>query len=116
MERAEVLAKLHALLRVHQLDVAVGVMRAARDGCLSRIAYGGRTHLTFLRCHDNHTIGGSRTIDGRCRRISQDVDTLDILRVDTRNGVTDIVDIVGVVELLRANVHGVLQHKSVEHP
>ena len=65
------------------------------------VAHDGLALVASLRGDDDDTVGGLRTVDGCGSSVFQDIDALDVLRVDTGNGITDTVDIVGVVEFLR---------------
>ena len=112
----EVLAKLHSLLRVHEVDVAVGVARTSHQFQLCGIGDVRRSCLTLLRGDNDDAIGSTRAIESRGGSILQDVHTLDVLGIDARDGIADIVDIVGVVELFGSHVDRVGQLHSVEHP
>ena len=52
VEVHQVLAEAHALLRVHQVDVAVGISRTGGVFELRIVGDAGRSRLTFLCCHD----------------------------------------------------------------
>ncbi len=97
----ELTRELHALLRVHDIDGVVGITRTELVVHREVIAHNGFALIASLRRDDDDTIGSLRTVDSRGSSILQHINALDILWVDTCNGVTDTVDIVGIVEFLR---------------
>ena len=97
---AQVLAELYSLLRVHESDVAVGIARTACQFGLVGVAYGRRTGLTAFCSYDDNAVRCACTIECCGGSILQNVDTLDVLRVDALDGVAYIINVVGVVELV----------------
>ena len=63
VEVHQVLAEAHALLRVHQVDVAVGISRTRRVFELRIVGDARRTGITLLGGHHNHTVGGTRSVE-----------------------------------------------------
>ena len=116
MKVTEVLAKLHTLLRVHQIDVLVGISRTLRIFELGRIPDGRRSLLTLFGCHDYNAVGGSGAIERSGGSILQHVDAVDVLRIDAGDSVTYIIDIIRVIELFVAHIDRILDNKAVEHP
>ena len=97
----ELARELHALLGVHDINGMVCIARTHLIVHGEVVAHDGLALVASLRGDDDDTVGGLRTIDGCGSSVFQDIDALDVLRVDTGNGITDTVDIVGVVEFLR---------------
>ena len=108
--------ELDAFSRVHHIDgtVVVRGTLAKRGGHV--VGDDGASHPSFLRGYHDDTVGGTGTVEGGGCRILQHVDTFDVLRVDAGDGVTDAVDVVGVVQVGCRYVHGVLHHDAVQHP
>ena len=116
VEVHQVLSEAHALLRVHQIDIAVGISRTGGVFELRIVGDAGRSRLTFLCCHDNHTVGSTGSVERSGGGILKYVDPLDVLWVESRDGVTDVVNVVGVVELFVGHIDRIRQGNSVEHP
>ena len=116
VEVHQVLSEAHALLRVHQIDIAVGISRTGGVFELRIVGDAGRSRLTFLCCHDNHTVGRAGSVERSGGGILKHVDPLDVLWVESRDGVTDVVNVVGVVELFVGHIDRIRQGNSVEHP
>ena len=116
VEVHQVLAEAHALLRVHQVDVAVGISRTRRVFELRIVGDARRTGITLLGGHHNHTVGGTRSVERGRRGVLEHVNALNVLRVESRNGITDIVDVVRVIELLVGHIDRIGQGDTVEHP
>ena len=116
VEVHQVLAEAHALLRVHQVDVAVGISRTRRVFELRIVGDARRTGITLLGGHHNHTVGGTRSVERGRRGVFEHVNALNVLRIESRNGITDIVDVVRVIELLVGHIDRIGQGDTVEYP
>ncbi len=91
---------MHTLLRVHESDVAVGIARTACQFGLVGVAYGRWTGLTAFCSYYDNAVRCACTIECCGGSILQNVDTLDVLRVDALDGIAYIINVVGVVELV----------------
>ena len=74
----------HLLLRVHDVEVAVAGLQAV--GIFTGIADLAGTLLTTLGGDDNHTGHSAGTVDRSCRTVLQNLETLDVVGVETGNG------------------------------
>ena len=72
--------------------------------------------MSPLRGDHNHTISRLRTVKSRSRSIFQHVNTFNILRVNTRNRITDTIDIIRIIQLVRGNLNRILNNHPVNHP
>ena len=94
----------------------VGISRTARIFYVSIIADGRLTLMAFLCSYHDYTVRCACAIQCCSGSVFQYVYTFNILWVDTRNSVTYVVDIVGVVQLFRSNVYRVRQRKTIKYP
>ena len=97
----EVLREGDALFGVHEVHPPIGVVRAAAESASGRVRDHGAPHAPLLRRDDDDAIRRARAIEGCGGGIFQHVKTIDILRVESRDGVADAVYIVRVVEHIR---------------
>ena len=104
----------HLLLRV--TDVVLGIAGLQAVGELTRIVDCAMTHTAFLRCDDNHTRHGARTVNRRGRTVLQHLERLDVVGVQTGNGIRN--QCLGVTrrEVVSIHVHGTLQNHTIDHP
>ena len=85
---------------------------------------GERVVVTYLRLaltsalggDDDDTVGSLGAVESSSRGILEVVETLDVLRVESGDSVTDTVDVIGVVEVLCRDGHGVVDHDTVHYP
>ena len=116
VEIHQLLTKLHTLLRVHQIDVAVRIARTCRIFQLTVVGDARRSWFPLFSGHHNHTICRTSAVESRCSSIFQHIDALNVLRVDARNRITNVVDVVGVIELVVGHVHRIGEGDAIEHP
>jgi len=93
----QVFRKLDSLFGIHQVDVTV---RVARTSLISRgeiVVHGRTSHLTFLGGDHNDTISRFYPVKSRGGSIFQHVNTINIPRIKSSNGVTDPVYIIRVI-------------------
>ena len=83
---ARTLTGVHQTLVLHD-HIASGVEHVAMLPCRlpalrEIVVHRYLTHLTLLRGHEDHTVGGTGTIDGARGSVLQHLDTLDVAGVD----------------------------------
>ena len=106
---------IHALEGIHRVEVRIP--GRGHDGGRSLVSDDGLgTFLTALGRDNDNTVRGPGTVDGGRRGVLQDVDGLDIVRVQTGDGVTDEVDVVEGVDLGSIEFHRVLVRDAVDDP
>ena len=106
----------HPLGRIHHVHVAVRVTRFARKRSAETVTHGRRPLLTLFRGNHDNTVGRPRTVQRRGGSVFQHVDLLDILRVQPRDGITQQVHKVQVIQLGGIHVHRILLDDTVHHP
>ena len=77
----------HLVLRIEDVEIAVRGNQAC--GKFARVVDMRLSLLTLLGGHHNHTRHGARTIDGGCATVFQDLETLNVVCVQSCNGRTD---------------------------
>ena len=114
----QIFRQLDAFAGIHQIEAAV--IFALVDGNGAVVSHLGRAVAAFLGGHDNDAVGGLHTINGRCRGVFQDGNALDVVGIDTGNGIThQILGIFGQgveVAALVPVYTVVVENDAVEHP
>ena len=105
----------HALEGVHRVEVSI--LGRGHDSRRTLVGDDGLgTFLTALGRDNDNTVRGPGSVDGGRGGVLQDVDRLDIVRVQTRDGVTDEVDVVEGVDLGGVELDRVLVGDTVDNP
>ena len=112
----QILRELDAFHRVHQVDFIVCIIGTFTKGELSGIRDSGFALATALGSHHNHAIGRTRSVESSGGGIFQHVDAQNVLRVDASDGITNAVDIVGIVQHIGRQAYRVGKNDAVEHP
>ena len=104
----------HLVLRVHDVEVAVVGLEA--HGVLARVVDTVLPGRTFLRRDHNHTGHRARSIYRCSATVLENLETLDVVGVETGNGRGD--ERVGIAraEIVGADFHDVLHDHTIDHP
>ena len=113
---SQLFTKLHPLLGIHQIYYFIRITGAACQFRSMIITETGTPHCSSLRRHHNHTVGSPGTVQCCCRRVLQHINALNILGIDTGNGVTDDIDVIRIIQIFVAHIHRVTQNKTVQYP
>ena len=105
-----------ALFGVHEIYLPVGISWTTTVGTCIVVGDDGLALTTLLCGDDDDAVGSASTIQCCCRGILEDVDTVYVLRVYARDGVTDAVDIVRIVEYAGREVDGIADDNAVDDP
>ena len=105
-----------ALFGVHEIYLPVGISWTTTVGTCIVVGDDGLALTTLLCGDDDDAVGSASTIQCCCRGILEDVDAVDILWIDARDGVSDAVDIVRVVEDTCREVDRVADDDAVDDP
>ena len=104
---------IHPLFRIHQVNSPVAVTRSSRIGSCSRISNTMRTGFPFFRRDHDNAITRFCPVKSCCRSIFQHVNLFDVIRVQTRNRITQQVHEVQIVNLSRINIHRIGQNHPI---
>ena len=104
----------HLLLRV--TDVVLVVAGLAAIGVFAGIVDGGMSGTSFLRGDDNHTGHRARAIDRGGTTVLEHLETFDVVRVQTGNGVGD--EGLGIArrEVVGTDADGIFHDDAIDHP
>ena len=104
----------HLLLRVHDVERLIGRHKANR--IFARIRNLVRALAALLGRHHNHARHGARAVDRRGRTVLENLEALDVVGVQTRNGRTD--KRLGIARRQRVGIHlgHILHNHTVDHP
>ena len=112
----QIFRELHPLFGIHQVDVAVRVPGTATVSGGEIVVYDRASDLTFFRGNHDYPVCGFYPVNCRGGGIFQNIDTVNVSRVKSRDSVTDTVDIIRVVQFFRVDGHGILHDNSIYHP
>ena len=104
----------HLVLRVHDVEIGVGGNHTIRE--LARIIDMADASTSLFGRNDDHAGHSARTVDRGGRTVLQDIETLDILGVQTRDGGTDQRRGVTRREVLSRNIGDILHNYAVHNP
>ena len=104
----------HLVLRVHDVEIGVGGNHTIRE--LARIIDMADAGTSLFGRNDDHAGHSARTVDRGGRTVLQDIETLDILGVQTRDGGTDQRRGVTRREVLGRNIGDILHNYAVHNP
>ena len=104
----------HLLLGVGDVVVAVAGLEAISE--LTRIIDGRVSRAAFLGGDDHHTSHGARTIYRGGGTILQDLEALDIVGVESGDGIGNQRCGITRREVICAHVDGILKNHAVDHP
>ena len=110
----QLLVNAHLVLGIHDVEVGVAGLQAHR--IFTRITHRAVSGTALLSRHDDNARHGPRTVDGGGGAVLQDVETLDIVGVQARDGGGD--QRVGVTggKALGVHFHDILHDHAVHHP
>ena len=104
----------HLVLRVE--DVEIAVRGNQTRGKFARVVHVRLSLLTLLGGHHNHTRHGARTIDGGCATVFQDLETLNVVCVQSGNGRTDQRFGITRSQIVGIHVRHIFHDYAVHHP
>ena len=104
----------HLLLRVADVEL---VVTGFHTGCeFAGVADTRRTCATFLRRHDDHAGHCLRTINRRCRTVLQNLEALDVVGVQTRDGGRNQRHGITRRQIVGRNLDCIFHDDAIDHP
>ena len=106
----------YPFLRIHQIDIPVGIAWTAGDFRRVGIRKNRFSDPSFFGSYYHNTVFCTWTVYSSSRSVFQHIDPFDILRIDTGNGITDNIQIIGIIQIVGIDIDRVCHHDTVQYP
>ena len=116
MQLSQFLRECNTFSRVHQINLVVCIIRAPACSQLCIICDNRLTLTTALGSDNNDTIGCTSTIKGSSCCILQNINSLDVLRINTSDSITNTVDVIWIIEHIRSQAYRVCKNNTIQDP
>ncbi len=110
------LREIHPFLRVHQMDMTVGITRTTTVSGRKVITDYRTAYLAFLSRNHDYPIGSLYPIKRSGRGIFQHVNTVNVFGIQSSNSIAYAIYIIRIVQFLRLNGHRVLDDNPIYNP